>query len=87
MNNIKEIIKIETNWYNVDVTNILNVPNSKIPKEKRMEIFILSSDESLKKVEQTPSDSEKIPKSNSDFKGKLEIYHKINKAQNVLKQL
>jgi len=86
INHVWNKVKIDDNWYNVDVTNILNVPNSKIPKEKRMEIFILSSDESLKKVEQTPSDSEKIPKSNSDFKGKLEIYHKINKAQNVLKQ-
>lgn len=85
-NHVWNKVKINGKWYNVDVTNILKIPNCKITKEDRVKIFILSSDKSLSNVGHIITDYSNIPASEEDFTETIEIYRKVSKAKNMLKE-
>ncbi len=84
-NHVWNKVYIDGKWYNVDITNILKNPNTTLSKEERVNIFILSSDKSLSKVGNVITDYSNIPDSNENFAETLDIYRKINKVKNVLK--
>lgn len=85
-NHVWNKVEIDGKWYNVDVTNILEIPNSKITKEDMIKTFILSSDKSLINVGNIITDYSNVPESKEDFSENLEIYRKVNKVKNILKE-
>lgn len=85
-NHVWNKVKIYNKWYNVDVTNILAIPNSKITKESRVKIFILSSDKNLSNIGNIITDYSGIPESKENFPETLEIYSKVNNVKNILKE-
>lgn len=84
-NHVWNKVKLENKWYNVDVTNLL-APVSKITKEDLVNIFILTSDSSLKKVGCTITDTTGIPESNTDYPNKMSAYKNTKDIVNVLEK-
>ena len=85
-NHVWNKVKLQNQWYNVDVTNILPRPNQKISKEDLVKIFIMSSDSSLEKVGCKITDTKNIPESNEDYSNKMIAYQNTKDIVNVLEQ-
>lgn len=85
-NHVWNKVKLQNQWYNVDVTNILPRPNQKISKEDLVKIFIMSSDNSFEKVGCKITDTEGVPESNEDYSNKMMAYKNTKDIVNVLEQ-
>ena len=85
-NHVWNRVKLYGKWYNVDVTNLLFLPNCQVSQEERVRTYVLSSDSSLKTVGNYITDYSGIPESSEDFTGVLEIYSSMDNIINVLEQ-
>ena len=85
-NHVWNRVKPYDSSYNVDITNILELPSCEIPQEERIKTYILSSDTTLKGVGIFITDYEGIEEANQDFQGVTELYEKMKNIKNVLEQ-
>ena len=79
-------IKLNDEWYNVDVTNILPRPDPQNTKEELVNAYILSSDRSFEKICLKIMDMRGIPVSNTDYVNKMVLYEKTKNIVNVLEE-
>ena len=86
-NHVWNKVRINNNWYNIDVTNILNnLYSNENSKEKRIKTFILSSDKTLKNIGNIITDACNIPSSEGNFPYILELFNKVTISNNILEE-
>lgn len=89
VNHVWNKVRIHDKWYNVDATNIIDIPNSKRTQEEKVKTYILTSDQSLSNFVGkviVDFDYTNIPESKEDFPGILETYYKLAGIKNVLNE-
>lgn len=85
-NHVWNKIKLNNEWHNVDVTNILPRPNPQNTKEELVNAYILSSDSSFEKIGCKIMDMRGIPVSNTNYANKMAVYEKTKNIVNVLEE-
>lgn len=86
MDHIWVKIKLFDKWYNVDVTWLLENPESNYTREFFAECCILTSDKTIGEKNHFVSDWTGIPLSNEDYPTRMDLYNKTKDFGNVLEE-